>query len=177
MSTIVTHLRADGVSLLVQLQPGHLPQVLHWGADLGQMTTATARALAAGEAWMVAPNTPEEPLRLGLLPEARFGWMGTPGLIGSRRGRDWSPAWNVIDIRLEGQPVTDGYHERPGGSLEVTAVGAGLELVLTLRLLPQGLVRTRARLTNRQDEPYQLEALNLALPVPSAAREILDLAG
>jgi Melibiase len=42
-------------------------------------------------------------------------------------------------------------------------------------MLPDGLVRARATLTNR-GEPYGLDDLVLAFPVPSQAAEVLDLA-
>ncbi|RYZ31884.1 MAG: alpha-galactosidase, partial [Propionibacteriaceae bacterium] len=46
-----------------------------------------------------------------------------------------------------------------------------------VQLTPEGLVRLRARLTNTAADPYALQDLVLALPVPAAAREVLDLAG
>jgi len=53
---------------------------------------------------------------------------------------------------------------------------AELELRVDVEMLPGGLVRARATLTNR-GEPYGLDDLVLAFPVPSQAAEVLDLAG
>ena len=54
---------------------------------------------------------------------------------------------------------------------------AGLDLTLELELTASGLLRSRAELANTGDDDYQLNDLVLAYPVPSVARELLDLAG
>jgi alpha-galactosidase len=55
--------------------------------------------------------------------------------------------------------------------------GTGLGLELELELLPSGLVRTRATVTNLRDDAYQLTAVTPRLPVPPRATELLDFAG
>ena len=60
---------------------------------------------------------------------------------------------------------------------------AGLALSITLELSPQGVLRTRARLTDLftgrgvTEMPYTLDGLTLSLPVPRRAAELLDFAG
>ncbi|MDN5572257.1 MAG: alpha-galactosidase, partial [Propionibacteriaceae bacterium] len=54
---------------------------------------------------------------------------------------------------------------------------AGLALTLTVELLAGGVLRTNASLTNTGAEPYQLDELVLALPVPATASELLEFAG
>ncbi len=45
-------------------------------------------------------------------------------------------------------------------------------------MTPSGLVRARATLTNTHtSEPYWVDAVHVALPVPPVADELLDLAG
>jgi alpha-galactosidase len=41
------HMRAQGVSALMQLKPTGLPVILHWGADLGDLDGLSAEALLA----------------------------------------------------------------------------------------------------------------------------------
>ena len=41
------HLRADGVSLVLDLSGGTLPRVVHWGADLGPLSPADLADLNA----------------------------------------------------------------------------------------------------------------------------------
>jgi alpha-galactosidase len=165
------HLRAAGVSVLVDVRHGALPAIVHWGADLGALSANDARALAEANIAPLVNNVVDEPVRVALVPEHRTGWMGRPGLSGSRAGRDWSPKFTVTDRRSQ---VRDA-----GGSLRVLASdpGAALTLAIDLELTASGLLRTRSTLTNDADEPYQLDELVLALPLPARAREILDFAG
>ena len=46
-----------------------------------------------------------------------------------------------------------------------------------MELLPGGLLRSRARITNLRDEKYTVEDLSLAFPIPAEATELLDFAG
>ena len=101
-------LRAGGVALLVVSEGGRLPRVVHWGADFGALTDVDATTLALADRWSVAPNSPDEGLVLGVLPEARYGWTGTPGLIGSRDGADWSPAWSLVSASVDGVALDIG---------------------------------------------------------------------
>lgn len=170
--------RAGDVSLLIEVAEAALPEVVYWGADVGEVSAETWPTLHGVRELPVAPNAPDVPLRLGLMPEARFGWMGKPGLIGSRDGGDWTPSWHVTEVRADGAPVT-GAMNIGAGVIEFDALSdtAGLALCLTVELTPHGLIRTRAMLTNLAADSYRLDDLTLAFPVPSQAREICDFAG
>lgn len=80
-------LASAGVSIVLTTAERQLPSILHWGAALDVDDAAVEQLLLARE-WMVVPNSPEDTLVEGVLLEARFGWMGKPGLIGSRHGLD-----------------------------------------------------------------------------------------
>ena len=174
----VVALRAAGVGLVLDLGGDGLPSVLHWGADLGELTEQDALALREAGAPVPANSAPDHPLAPALLPESWTGWTGRPGLSGSRTGTAWSPRFTLAGAVLDGTPV-GGFVAAGAGTLEVHAVDdvAALALDLTVQLTPEGLVRLRARLTNLSAEPYALGDLVLALPVPARAREVLDLAG
>jgi len=165
----LVHLRAAGVSVLVDLREGRLPEIAHWGADLGDLTPDELAAVADANVPPAVANGIDVPVRLALLPEHSAGWAGRPGLSGSRAGRDWSPSFRVCAVR----------RAEDGAGLEVEAVDedARLSLELDIELTASGLLRARATLTNDDEEPYQLDDLALALPVPSRARETLDFAG
>ena len=75
-------LRADGVAIVLVNEDGGLPSVLHWGADPGPLTDDDVAALSVAARWGVAPNGPDTGMVLGIVPEGRFGWSGTPGLVG-----------------------------------------------------------------------------------------------
>ncbi|GAA4890538.1 alpha-galactosidase [Tessaracoccus lubricantis] len=172
------HLRADGVSLLLTTDGG-LPEVKHWGADLGPVTADDAAALFRAAGYTAEHNAILAPLRVGIVPEARHGWMGTPGLVGSRGGRGWTPAWRLTGTTFDGRALADGFAEEGPGALEfsATADDAGLALALRVELLPTGLVRAQATVTNTADDEYSVDQLALAMPVPKRATEVLDFGG
>ena len=177
-------LRAAGVAVVLDVTDGQLPAVVHWGCDIGPVGLDDARGLALAGVHHSASNIIDQPVRLSVLPEHWTGWVGRPGLSGSRAGRDWSPKFTSTGVRVDSEPATvDG--EQPvlisltAARVDVDAEDqvAGLGLTLTLELTAAGVLRLRARLTNRVDVEYALNDLVLALPVPPVAREILDLAG
>lgn len=178
------HLRSEGVSVLLDCTRGRLPALAHWGADLGEVSAADALRLVEGGVHPIPQNIVDEPVRVALLPESWTGWAGRPGLSGSRGGRDWSPRFTTTALTVAGRAV-----ESPGGDATVVAGGcalvevaavddvARLRLLLLVELLPGGVLRSRARVTNLAATAYQLDDLVLAYPVPPVTRELLDLSG
>lgn len=171
-------LRASGISLLVDVDSGRLPEILHWGADLGEVTETDWRSLRRAKA-RPALDQVDDPLRVAIVPEAHTGWAGRPGLSGSRQGLDWSPRFEVTSLELDGRPVAEGVRNSGAGLIRTLAVdeAAALELEIVAVLTPQGLVRVRAGVRNLAEAPYQVDELLVALPVPGQARELLDFAG
>ncbi|GAA1935366.1 alpha-galactosidase [Microbacterium aoyamense] len=174
----VIHVSAAGVSLLVDARGGRLPAIVHWGPALASLDAVAAEALCDAVVPVIGSNNPETPLRLAVLPEHHAGWIGRPGLSGSFAGSGWSPRFVVERIESGGAPV-DGFVDAGAGELVFHAVDdAGrLALRLVIELLPSGLVRTRATVTNRTDDAYTLDDLALALPIPAEATELLDFTG
>src|SRR6478752_10388234 len=80
----LTHLRAGGVSLVLDTRGGGLPAVLHWGADLGALAPDQLEELATATKAPVGDSGIDVPERVSMLPTPAEGWVGTPGLIGSR---------------------------------------------------------------------------------------------
>ena len=176
--TSLISLRSAGVSLLIEVPAVGLPRVLHWGADVGPVTGADLADLARADVLAIASNVLDEPLRVAIVPEARFGWLGTPGLIGSRGGRGWSPDWRVREITLDGGQV-GGFTDAGTGLITFRAVAddAALEMRLDVEMLPTGLVRARGEVTNLDASNYRVDEFTLRMPVPSQVREVLDFAG
>jgi alpha-galactosidase len=177
--------RSETVGLVLDITAGRLPSIAHWGADPGQLSDDEVLDLVGAGVHPVADNMVDEPVRIAVLPEHWTGWVGRPGLSGSRRGTDWSTKFTTTVVRLNGLAVdsTAGrptvVHALGPTQLEIDAVDAVARLGLTIavELTQGGLVRMRASLVNQGDQPYQLDDLVLAFPVPSVAREVLDLAG
>ncbi|MGV8845703.1 alpha-galactosidase [Tessaracoccus sp.] len=172
-------MRNDGVSLVLDISSGRLPSVLHWGDDLGTLSEDDVAVLALGSTKPAGLNQVDKPVRVAMLAEQWTGWMGRPGLRGSRQGQAWSPRFTTYSIEVDGLPHPGGVVEMGAGVVHVRARDDVSELALsqTIELLHGGAIRTRARLTNRGSAAYQLEGLDLVLPVPPVADELLDFGG
>ena len=103
MSIDTIHLTAGGVSVLIDVRGGLLPAVAHWGAALGELDAASARAVVLAGIPPQANNTVDEPVRVALLPEQRTGWLGRPGLSGSRDAAAWSPWFRVTAVDTDAE--------------------------------------------------------------------------
>ena len=176
-STSFVSLRGDDVAVLLDLTDSRLPALLHWGADLGDLSEADARALRAAAVPPVAPNQPDVPLRLAILPEHHTGWTGRPGISGSRAGRGWSPRFTVTEVMLDGEPAGPGLAAGAAARITAQDEDAGLGLTLDVELAAGGVLRSRATVTNTGPDAYQLDEVVLAYPVPAEAAELLDFGG
>jgi alpha-galactosidase len=172
---VPVHLRAAGVSVVLVTDGARLPAVLHWGADLGELSPADLAELAAATRPGRVPNDIDDVARIGVLPEHSRGWVGRPGLAGQRDGRAWSPRFELIAYEV---------HADPGGGGTVRAAGrddeAALEVRLEIELLASGVLRQRATVAvpaGADEGPFVVDGLALALPVPPEAAELFDLAG
>ncbi|WP_062293275.1 alpha-galactosidase [Demequina phytophila] len=176
MADDVVHLRASGVSLLLSTGGGRLPRIAHWGADLGDLPhDALADLVRTGQGGFAFGGA-DEGHALAVVPEHTWGWLGTPGLEGSRAGAH--PSTRFVARTVEVSSEGDG--DARAQSVVTTAVDedAALELTVTVQLLGTGLVRTRARLTSLGGEvPFQVGALATMLPVPREAQDLLDFTG
>src|SRR5687768_7988805 len=151
----VIALRSEGVSLVIDASAGQLPAIVHWGADLDSLELADAEALMLSNIDPGGPNVVDEPIRIALLPEHWTGWVGRPGISGSRSGTAWSPKFTTVAVRIAGQPAVGpegGRLINVGGpvAVEVDASDESAQLAVTVRIevLAGGLIRTQAELTN-----------------------------
>ncbi|GAA5191022.1 alpha-galactosidase [Rugosimonospora acidiphila] len=170
------HFHQAGVSVVFATGSGRLPRLLYWGAGLGELTDAELDALATAQMPPFEHNPNDQVWDVSVLPEFEAGWLGRPGVEGSRDGRDWSPAFRVSAAAVRrGAPTDDA---RTADRLHVVARDdhAELTLELDLELLSTGLLRARASLTNT-GEAYRVDAIRIVLPVPSHADELLDFTG
>lgn len=165
-------LAANGVALILELPARSLPRVIHWGLDVGALTESELDGLQSATTPPNASNGLDHPRAVAVLPEAWAGWTGTPGLSGHRAGHAWSPQFVPRTLSV-------AHHGEGGGVLSMTARDAQseLELSLDIEMLPSGLLRLRGSVTNLAAEPYFVDGLHLALPVPAYADDVLDLAG
>jgi len=99
-------LHTEGVALILDVTAGGLPAVAHWGADVGELDVSEIHDLLRAGVSPVMTNLVDEPVKLAMLPEHWRGWVGRPGLSGSRAGQDWSPKFTSVALRLNGEPIS-----------------------------------------------------------------------
>ncbi|GEP26590.1 alpha-galactosidase [Cryobacterium levicorallinum] len=179
----ISYLRAAGTSLVLDARGTGVPVIVHWGADLGDLSAAMLTTLADASVPAIAPSSIDVPLRLTLLPTLAQGWSGRPGISGFRPGLG-SPA---IDLSLVG--VRAG--ERPAGraalpgtqtlTLLLADAAAQISVRTDLELSVQGVLRLRHTVTNTStaagDAAFELGSLDVILPIPGRAGELLDFTG
>lgn len=183
---MIHHLRAAGVSLIVDARGTAVPAVLHWGSDLGPLDPGALEAVAAASVPAVPPSSIDVPLRLSLVPTLGEGWSGRPGVQAYRdpAGADGAaaaaralqaPRFDLVPGSVEPAGATDG----AGGALafELVDAEASVAVATRLELTPEGVLRVRHRLSNRGASPLGVGRLAVVLPVPARASELLDFSG
>jgi alpha-galactosidase len=171
----VLNLSRGGTTVLLRLGPATLPGIVHWGRPLGPLADpgAVLQSLAAPHTDSVI--TAQEVV--GILPLHSAGWLGRPGLLGHRSGRDWSPTFDAVQHRLI---TEDGAGPSTGRvRVESEAIDAVARIAVStdVELLDTGLLRVRASVRNTGAEPFEVTNLEPALAVPPQAVELLDFTG
>ena len=168
------HLRAGGVSVVLSTGGTGLPEVLYWGPDLGQAEGRQLDQLVMASKAPFGDNRIDVPERISILPTPAEGWVGYPGLLGSRRGAAFSPLFELSYARRL-EPAADSAHRLVFCAVDSVAA---LAIEIHLDMSPAGLLRLRSTLTNTHaDSAYDLQSLVLTLPVPTEAAELLDFTG
>jgi len=153
--------------LVIDTQPDRLP-VVRWAGVAGPEVDP-----AGGLVGLLGPRR-----GVPTLVEQAHGAYERPGLRGHRLADEPGGARDVAgrawSTRFE--PVAT---EESEDTLVVTARDprAGLSLRTEIESLPGGALRLRHALTNDAATPYLLEGIEVSLPLPAAATEVLDFTG
>jgi alpha-galactosidase len=168
----VAHLQSGGTSVVVDLRDGRLPRILHWGAAIGDPDATELLALADALRPDIGDSAITLPQPVPVVTQLAEGWLGRPGIAGSRSGSRFAPMF--ADARSTVDRDDDGT-----ARLRTIAYDEASELELTIDLdvLPSGVVRVAAEVRNVGHDDYRVDALELALPIPDRATELLDLTG
>ncbi|MGB3829493.1 MAG: alpha-galactosidase [Ornithinimicrobium sp.] len=163
-------LRGGGTSLILVRRPDGLPEIVHWGADLGRITDA-AELLRAGES-PVPQSGLDDTWPLTLLPSETDGWSGRPSLSAHRAGRTVITQFRGADVDLSGS-------KRGPSTLRVAAQDddAGIAWQCTLTVDEHGVLTMQHHVTNTGEDVLDVDELIAVMPLPSTAREVLDLTG
>ncbi|MDA0566327.1 alpha-galactosidase [Streptomonospora sp. S1-112] len=190
----VAVLRRAGACLVVDLAPmagRGLPEVLHWGADLGPLTPDLAEHLRTTSVPAVPHSAPDAPRGFTVLPTQADAWAGTPGLSGHRAGTATAPRLRLRGHRRSSDDGADTL------TLDLHDPDIGIAVELRYRLDAFGVLRARATATAdaspaadapatdpadstdpaARPAPYDLAALRVLLPLPARASKVLDLTG
>ena len=165
---MIHHLRAAGSSLVLDARGMRLPAIVHWGADLGDLDERELTVLAESAVPAVGPSSIDGPLRLSILPGVADGWSGAPALRGF-----WATTGTSVGplVLRAATGAADG--------IRLTCVDPTATLVVEteIELGAEGVLRLRHTLRNTSEDVLELAGLEIALPVPDRAREVLDFAG
>lgn len=158
--------------MVLELGDDTLPRLVHWGVDVGDLEPASLDALGVAVQGTFGDSPVVHQTSLPLVPQHATGWLGRPGISGSRDGADWSPllATNATHTRAT-SPVIDSLTSSASDPV------AGITVTTEVEVHRGGLVRVRAAVRNDKPEPYGVHVLECALPVPAMATELLHLTG
>lgn len=176
---MIHHLRAAGVSVVVDARGTGVPAILHWGSDLGDLDGDALDSLARAMVPAIPPSSVDVPLRVTLLPSLADGWIGRPGLQMFR-----------LDPR---DPRVSGAHRNPRWTLSrsetaernrshilewtVEDAELGAAVGIELELTETGVLRIRHRVENAGETALGIGRSAVVLPVPPRASEALDFSG
>jgi alpha-galactosidase len=177
---VIHHLRAAGVSLLVDARGTGMPAVLHWGRDLGDLTPDDAVAVAAASVTAIAPSSIDAPFRVGLVPTWGDGWTGRPGLQVSRDPA--GPDGPVAAARARTPRLTQRTDAAPVGDgstlvVDLSDAEALFDVRVRLELSAEGVLGLQVEVTNRGLGPLTVGRAAAVLPIPARASELLDFSG
>ncbi|MFD8075961.1 alpha-galactosidase [Streptomyces sp. NPDC059718] len=169
----IVPLRAAGTAFVVELTEP-VPRVLHWGADLGPLSADDLAALSLTAEPAVLNNSPDSPRRFTVWPTEADGWAGTPAHHGHLDGGAAAPRLTTTGTAVR--------QDAEGGELAVflTDAAAGLDITITYRLEPSGVLAVHSEITRQRTAdpaPYDLAQVTALLPLPRRAGEILDFTG
>ncbi|MFC4245379.1 alpha-galactosidase [Gryllotalpicola reticulitermitis] len=158
---------AHGTQLVLEIQSGSLPSVLHWGPSLGTLDDAALHELSCAADRQTPPGTLDAAWQVPLVPQESDGWAGRPALLATRRDTLIYPRWTVVGI--------DGAEDR----LSIHAVDDvnGLRLKLKLQIQHGGLLSASYAIANTGNDELGVEWLEATLPVPKTADTLTEFSG
>jgi alpha-galactosidase len=159
-----THLRSEGLSLLIDYSTG-TPQILHFGPDLGELTSA--RDFVAAGMEPVAHAELDDPEFVGIWRENSRGNIGRPALLGHRSGKDFSQKFEIGEVLQTSDSVT----------INAQDPLAGLAISSSYRFAAGGVLLAATKVTNLGSEDFTVDELLTYLPLPDQIAESIDFTG
>jgi alpha-galactosidase len=151
-----------GVCLVLDFSGG-TPQVLHWGEELGD--SADQLALASIEPTAHAELDAHQ--FHGIWRENARGNTARPALLGHRNGKDFSQKFDLIKVEQTKTSITAISKDE----------AAGLEVSIVFEFVGSGVLEIKQTVANSGSEDFEVQALEVILPLPDKAAESLDFTG
>ncbi|MGZ0712737.1 alpha-galactosidase (plasmid) [Coraliomargarita sp. W4R53] len=161
-------LRAGGACIAFDTSTD-LPSIIHWGADLGVLDEDDLRMLAHTAVPGQLNGSPDQPRTFAAIPGEDTGWVGRPAVVLSRDGYQLACRFTM----------QSHHHSATGDTVTfvLNDTDNAVSISLTYALTPQGVIVADAAISSTGDGVLVVERLDLRLPVPSRATEILDFSG
>ncbi len=166
MSSVVV-LRARDHALVLDATGPRLPRVLHWGSDLGPLAHEDVARMRRAADLGQGHSAFDEPMPVTISRDPADGFLGAPTVSGHRDGLAFSTRFRLEAITADDRTCT------------VTGAddAAGLRLETTFAMAPEGVLRIRYRLTNVGTDAYTVDDVQVGLPLPAQATEVMDFTG
>ena len=177
-----------------------LPRIIHWGRPLSNPETLLA-AYDALKPQRVS-GALDDTARPSILPTQAESWIGEQRVVLRRDGIELFPKFTVTGMKSDGvvaasldavsgdsytdvtgRARTTGPANVPGVAITARDEEQGVELEWHLELLPGGLARQKAIVTNLfgaeagAEAPLEIGKIELGFPLPESASEILTTTG
>ncbi len=155
------HLTSRATSVVLSSGDG-MPEIFYLGARLDSFDAA-----AVGQP--VPKAVLDAPAPLGIIAENGTGFLGRPGLVGSRAdGSGWCPIFTMY-----GEPMVG---ERTATFALADEI-ALLDLTIEVEISLAETVIVRVALTNRGETAYDVMRLAPSVPIPAHGTDLLTFAG
>lgn len=161
---------AANVAIGLVFAGSDLPRIVHWGRPLAKPDTLLA-AYDALKPQRVS-GALDDTVWPSILPTQAESWIGEQRVVLRRAGVELFPKFTVTNIETGGVP---------GVIVTARDEEQGVEVEWHLELLPGGLARQKATVTNLfgadAGAPLEIGKIELGFPLPESAGEILTTTG
>lgn len=164
------HFFSSKISILFRFQNLEIPEIIYWDKkldiseqefqkipDIDYFDSPQAIALL------------DRPIKNWIIPLRSLGYRGSPGLIGSHQGKNFSP-----QLTLEGYEFSS---TSDSIIFNLFDASAQLRSAITFNLVGENLLKVNSSVTNNAQEAYQLDSLKVQLPLEIQDFEIMDFSG
>ena len=150
------------VSLVLDFTHG-TPHILHWGSDL----VDSAEQLAVAVVEPTAHAELDAHQFHGVWRENARGNTARPALLGHRAGKDFSQKFQLVKVETTKTSVMVISRDE----------SAGLEVTVSFEFVGSGVLEIRQTVKNLGSTDFEVQALEVILPLPDRAHESMDFTG